>query len=62
MSTADLLIAEGEARGEARGRAEEKELIVCTTFKKVKDVSFVAEVTLMTTDGVIAILKKNGLL
>jgi predicted transposase/invertase (TIGR01784 family) len=54
--------ARGEAKGEARGKAEEKETIVCRTFIKVNDITFVAEITSLTNDQVIAILKKYGLM
>jgi predicted transposase/invertase (TIGR01784 family) len=65
MSTADMLIAKGEAKGEARGEAKallEKETIVCNAYKKVNDISFVAEITLLTNNQVIDILKKYGLI
>jgi hypothetical protein len=69
MSTADMLIAKGEAKGEAKGRAEgearaqlEKETIVCNAYKKVKDIDFVSEITLLSNNQVIEILKKYELM
>ncbi len=67
MSTADFLIAKGKAEGKEEGRAEaeaklqqEKETIVCNAFKKVKDIDFVAEITLLNNIQVIEILKRHG--
>jgi predicted transposase/invertase (TIGR01784 family) len=55
-------IAKGIAEGEAKGKAEERETIVCNAYKKVKDVDFVSEITSMTNDQVVEILKKHGLM
>jgi predicted transposase YdaD len=59
----------GEAKGEAKGKAEErekaqleKETIVCNAFKKVNDVDFVAEITILSNDQVVEILKKYSLM
>jgi predicted transposase/invertase (TIGR01784 family) len=54
--------AEGKAEGIAEGKAEEKETIVCNAYKKVNDVTFIAEITLLTNDQVIEILKKHALI
>jgi predicted transposase/invertase (TIGR01784 family) len=61
MSTADMLIAKGEAKGKAEEREKaqlEKETIVCNAYKKVKDIDFVSEITLLSNNQVIEILKK----
>ncbi len=54
--------AEGILEGEAKGKAEEKETILCNAFKKVKDINFVAEITMLSSDKVVEILTKNGLM
>jgi predicted transposase/invertase (TIGR01784 family) len=55
-------IAEGKAEGIEEGKAKEKEIIVCNAYKKVSDITFVAEIALLTNEQVIEILKKNGLM
>jgi hypothetical protein len=65
MSTADMLIAKGEAKGKAEERAKaqlEKQSIVCNAYKKVKDIEFVSEITLLSNNQVIEILKKYELM
>ena len=70
IRTEKTLIADAEAKGEARGieigevrgKAEEKEKIVCNAYKKVNDVVFIAEITTLTAEQVVDILKKNGLM
>jgi hypothetical protein len=60
---------EGQIKGKAEGRAEErekarleKETIVCNAYKKVKDIDLVAEITIITNNQVVEILKKYGLI
>jgi flagellar biosynthesis/type III secretory pathway protein FliH len=54
--------AEGIVVGKAEGLIEKEEEIVCAAYKKVKDLDFVAEITSLTNDQVVAILKKNELM
>jgi predicted transposase/invertase (TIGR01784 family) len=54
--------AKGEARGEARGKIEKETEIVCRAYVKSKDIEFVAEITSLSNDQVLDILKKNGLM
>jgi predicted transposase/invertase (TIGR01784 family) len=51
--------ARGEARGEAKGKSIEKETIVCNAYKKLNNIDIVAEITTLTPEQVLDILKKN---
>jgi hypothetical protein len=55
---------EGQIKGKAEEREKaqlEKETIVCNAYKKMKDIDLVAEITVLTNDQVVEILKKYGL-
>jgi predicted transposase/invertase (TIGR01784 family) len=62
MSTADFLIEKGKVEGKVEGKAEQNEKIVCNAYIKIKDIAFVADITSLTHEEVIEILKKNELL